>query len=1492
MERLHPRGAWAQHLEPSVRRELESLTRETDDHLYLEGLFTLALREERAGRVDIAAELYAEIVGANLGPHRAPPVRERWGVAPLHDGGGRTQGSPLRQRAQRALDAILGRGAAGPRAEFLLRGLAQQASDPAAIFAMGAAGSVFRMTRLAALSRLAMTPSGNILTRGLGARVSAGALGFLAEAPAFTTASRLGNAALGREQDWGLGAIGREFAGGALTLLGLKAFGGLSGLALRRYAQGPGFAPGMMRAVLPQAAMLAGILSSHRLEARLGLRDHHDGATEFTDAFATLLQFHAGGRLAHHAFGEAHARGERLLDARGETLAALPRFEASGLPLPPFAAAGAPPGFPNLVFSMAAGSGRGRRAGAAQLPLPYETGLAAPRRHALPPGLPLELRLAEGARGADAAILRSSLAYLARQGRPLSRAEQIGWIREHRLAGGIPLLGEWFRQNGAESAAALAALRGFGASHRAEVVFELRQALRHPHLLVVAPALEGLVALRAVEALPELRELSAAFPTPIAMLAETARVELGDPEMIPVLRPRAFTWQPSALDRIAALEALGRLGQVEEVLPELRGFFRYSRTVYFRAGLALTRLRSEAAIPNPAEMLDAASLAERADWAEAYAASGRPERAAELWRPLLESGDSSVQERALSRLGPAEVRSLLPALNRLRAASPYPEMRRRAAELLISAARERGDRETLESYLAALEPSSIQATEHIQIAAARARLALGAHPAATERLETYLESRFPANRLRSAEALLEGGEHAGARRALEALWQDGNFEIRHRAFAVWSRSRAPRAAANSGPLGSLAALLAAGSGLSLLLHPAVAEASFGMQSGGATGLPWFLAGMGGLLAGGVAMALQSGRGEGPRRGSDRPPHANLLGWFENPANMEERYFLAPPPETVPETQRFLTPPEPGQVLTLGRASRGRGDNLFPPELRNISRRHMDLRVHEGTVEVRVHDGSLGLRINGRNLAPFQWYALRDRDVVEFVSEAGRDVFGTEPHAEEPGEFVTVTRRLGRNPVEEQDVPAIFVFRLPRPPQTPVPPRPRRNLLEQVQGLFRARPEEAAPAEEPRRDSTPVAAFHDPEEVFAEIQRFSSLVSTPMPLLEMSLSQPDWLDPHEQRGAAARRDTLRSLVRIHRQICGKAEQWVSIATPAAGVARPSYQSLRMPRWDGILRQRLETYRQGLERLREERGDFPLYALANQELNSVADRLNRLFEVVQLFRRHFTAPEEQAQFDAIDAAYRGLRSDVANDGQRVRTATRGIDVTVRRRQRQGWAEEFSGFAGGSRAMVNMRILMGEIREVHGLPVAGSLYSALSSSTVYDRGERVVRNVRILFEAGNGQIVAFDDGSPNVRRLVQQHRDQGRRIEEAMISVDARASGRITAVAVLGEARDSVVQALEGLRGLRVLPPQVVYGFTGFAGEPEARAFRVDLVPDVDAPPEQWYRVAGLVRNLREGYSLLTLEPNTPELGLPGLQLWVSNMEVLDLAVGDPVTALPES
>ncbi|MCC7344684.1 MAG: hypothetical protein IT573_07070, partial [Deltaproteobacteria bacterium] len=127
-------------LPEAARREWRALEAETDPQLFLEATLNFARRLEAAGRLEAAAELYAAV------------VQEADAVGALREG-------PLRIRAQEGLDAILGRGAIGPRAAFLLRNLAQQSSDPAMLFAMGTAGAVFRMTRLATLSRLAAAPN-------------------------------------------------------------------------------------------------------------------------------------------------------------------------------------------------------------------------------------------------------------------------------------------------------------------------------------------------------------------------------------------------------------------------------------------------------------------------------------------------------------------------------------------------------------------------------------------------------------------------------------------------------------------------------------------------------------------------------------------------------------------------------------------------------------------------------------------------------------------------------------------------------------------------------------------------------------------------------------------------------------------------------------------------------------------------------------------------------------------------------------------------------------------------------------------------------------------------------------------------------------------------------------------------------------------------------------------------------------------------------------
>ncbi|MCE9625779.1 MAG: hypothetical protein K8R69_10085, partial [Deltaproteobacteria bacterium] len=281
----------------SDRQELQALSAETDETLFYEGLLGFSTRHQQEGRLDLAAETYAAILGA------APE-------------------GPQRNRAQAGLDAILGHGGRGARAEFLLRRLAQEASDPAALFAMGSAGLVFRMSRLAMMSRLALSPSANFLTRGFGARALASFGAFTLEAPSFTLAGRLGNAALGRAQDWSEETLAREFASSFLVLGGLKVAGALSNGAYRRL----GGRPGIAQQAFAQTSMLGGIYLGHGLERLAGLRRHQDGAMTLIDSLALLLQFHVAGNLSRHAFGSRFGAWERSMDLQVEALSeATPR---------------------------------------------------------------------------------------------------------------------------------------------------------------------------------------------------------------------------------------------------------------------------------------------------------------------------------------------------------------------------------------------------------------------------------------------------------------------------------------------------------------------------------------------------------------------------------------------------------------------------------------------------------------------------------------------------------------------------------------------------------------------------------------------------------------------------------------------------------------------------------------------------------------------------------------------------------------------------------------------------------------------------------------------------------------------------------------------------------------------------------------------------------------------------------------------------------------
>lgn len=295
-----PAREWSDAFGADISETLGSLARERDPALRREALFSLARQAENGDRLEAASRLYA--------------ASDAWTASE----------DAFTHRSRIRLDAIEGRGAVLPRAEFLLRRTARQAADPAMIAGMGAAGLVFRSVRLGVLSRLAATPQ-SLLTRGIGARLVAATAGFLLEAPAFTAAVRGANLFLGREQDWSRRAVWDEFAGGALVLLSLKLMGGLGGTALRRFNRG--LAPGELSlsrraisALLPQAGTFSGIALGHQLEETFGFRPHVDGATFLTDTLATYLNLHAGGRLAHEVLGGRFRAAEALVARQSEML--------------------------------------------------------------------------------------------------------------------------------------------------------------------------------------------------------------------------------------------------------------------------------------------------------------------------------------------------------------------------------------------------------------------------------------------------------------------------------------------------------------------------------------------------------------------------------------------------------------------------------------------------------------------------------------------------------------------------------------------------------------------------------------------------------------------------------------------------------------------------------------------------------------------------------------------------------------------------------------------------------------------------------------------------------------------------------------------------------------------------------------------------------------------------------------------------------------------
>ncbi len=278
-----PFSEFAAELEwsPSLNMQMRKLAEETDPEIFGRELLSLAIREERRGDAGLSAKLLAWLAENGEGE--------------------------ARRQARDHLDAALGKGGFGRRAEHLLDGFAKEASDPATLAAMAAGGIVYRGARAATIARLA--GRAGLFGRGGGLRLAGGLVGFAAEAPTFTAVGRLS-----RGTAWNEAGLGKELLSSYLVLGGLKGAGATAGIISRRAGH-----PGLARWTT-LGGMYAGVMLGHGMETVAGLREWRPGGIEFVEGAALLLQLQVSGRLLHAAAGPRYASFERELEARADLL--------------------------------------------------------------------------------------------------------------------------------------------------------------------------------------------------------------------------------------------------------------------------------------------------------------------------------------------------------------------------------------------------------------------------------------------------------------------------------------------------------------------------------------------------------------------------------------------------------------------------------------------------------------------------------------------------------------------------------------------------------------------------------------------------------------------------------------------------------------------------------------------------------------------------------------------------------------------------------------------------------------------------------------------------------------------------------------------------------------------------------------------------------------------------------------------------------------------
>ncbi len=296
-----------------TRAEFQSLSRETDPELFLEAALALAMRLKQRNEISLSQTLLHGL----LETHEAlPSTRSDFS-------------ENLLGRIRRELDAMEGRGAIGPRLEFLFRRLPQEVANPITLASFFVGAGFFEVGRYAALARLTASPAANFLTRGLGARALSGLAGLALEAPAMTLTARGLHELFVQRQDWQVRAVGRDILATGMTLgflrsgssLAQGAFRGIHKLSRSMPAVPFQGVSRISELLLPQVAMFTSILLSHHAEVQLGWRQATDGPLALAESLVTLLQFNVASGLFHQLQPEAFREWRRGLEIRSEQLA-------------------------------------------------------------------------------------------------------------------------------------------------------------------------------------------------------------------------------------------------------------------------------------------------------------------------------------------------------------------------------------------------------------------------------------------------------------------------------------------------------------------------------------------------------------------------------------------------------------------------------------------------------------------------------------------------------------------------------------------------------------------------------------------------------------------------------------------------------------------------------------------------------------------------------------------------------------------------------------------------------------------------------------------------------------------------------------------------------------------------------------------------------------------------------------------------------------------